>query len=89
MPCPANRGGRAYKACKTNVSSELISPRSLHALAENESLRKWVMPEMMKAALAREFHELLRIEELRIPAPHSGKILIKVAARGVCRTDLA
>ena len=47
------------------------------------------MPEMMKAAIVREFHERLRIEELRIPAPHYGKILIKVAACGVCHTDLA
>jgi len=46
------------------------------------------MPEMMKAAVVREFRGPLRIEELRIPAPGPGQILVKVAACGVCHTDL-
>ena len=46
------------------------------------------MPEKMKAAVVREFGAPLRLEELPIPAPGPGRILVKVAACGVCHTDL-
>jgi propanol-preferring alcohol dehydrogenase len=46
------------------------------------------MVKTMKAALVRAFHEPLRIEEVPIPTPGPGEVLIKVVASGVCHTDL-
>ena len=46
------------------------------------------MAEMMKAAVVREFGAPLRLEEVPIPTPGPRQILVKVAACGVCHTDL-
>lgn len=46
------------------------------------------MAETMKAAVVREFGEPLAIEEVPIPTPGPGEVLVKVAACGVCHTDL-
>jgi propanol-preferring alcohol dehydrogenase len=43
---------------------------------------------MMKAAVVREFGRPLQIEEMPIPEVPPGQILVKVAASGVCHTDL-
>ena len=42
----------------------------------------------MKAAVVRNFHEPLTIEEMPVPAPQYGEVLVKIAATGVCHTDL-
>lgn len=42
----------------------------------------------MKAAVLHSFAEPLRIEEVPTPAPGAGEVLIKVAASGVCHSDL-
>jgi propanol-preferring alcohol dehydrogenase len=42
----------------------------------------------MRAAIVRKFSAPLRIEEMRIPTPGPGQILVKVAACGICHTDL-
>ena len=42
----------------------------------------------MKAAVVRKTAGSFNIEELRTPAPGPGEILVKVAACGVCHTDL-
>ena len=42
----------------------------------------------MKAAVLHSFAEPLRIEETPTPTPGSGEVLIKVAACGVCHSDL-
>ncbi len=42
----------------------------------------------MKAAVAREFGKPLVIEERPIPEPGAGEVLVKIAATGVCHTDL-
>jgi len=42
----------------------------------------------MKAAVVRAFKEPLAIEEVPVPAPGAGQILVKIAASGVCHTDL-
>ncbi|MGC4028022.1 MAG: alcohol dehydrogenase AdhP [Steroidobacteraceae bacterium] len=42
----------------------------------------------MKAAVVREFGKPLVIEEVPVPRPRAGEILVKVAACGVCHTDL-
>jgi len=46
------------------------------------------MPKMMKAAVVHQFGKPLTIEEVPIPTPKSGEILIKIIANGVCHTDL-
>ncbi|MBW8483731.1 alcohol dehydrogenase catalytic domain-containing protein [Actinomadura parmotrematis] len=42
----------------------------------------------MRAALLREFHAPLRVEEVTVAAPQAGEVLVKVAASGVCGSDL-
>jgi propanol-preferring alcohol dehydrogenase len=46
------------------------------------------MVETMKAAVVRAFGKPLTIEEVAIPTPGPGELLIKVVASGVCHTDL-
>jgi alcohol dehydrogenase, propanol-preferring len=46
------------------------------------------MPRTMKAAVVREFKQPLAIEEVPVPNPGPEQILVKVAASGVCHTDL-
>ncbi|MBL6457376.1 zinc-dependent alcohol dehydrogenase [Belnapia sp. T6] len=43
---------------------------------------------MMKAAVAREFGAPLVIEDMPIPEPGPDQILVRIAATGVCHTDL-
>ena len=46
------------------------------------------MSETMRAAVLRELKTKLKIERLPIPEPGPGEILVKVAACGVCHSDL-
>jgi propanol-preferring alcohol dehydrogenase len=46
------------------------------------------MQSTMKAAVVREFGKPLLIEEVQVPRPGPGQILVKIAATGVCHTDL-
>ncbi|AOB32294.1 alcohol dehydrogenase [Bordetella sp. H567] len=46
------------------------------------------MTKTMKAAVVREFGKPLVIEEVAVPTPGPGQILVKIAATGVCHTDL-
>lgn len=46
------------------------------------------MATVMRAAVAHAFGEPLTIDELPVPDPGPGEILVKVAATGVCHTDL-
>lgn len=46
------------------------------------------MAKTMKAAVVQQFGKPLTIEEVPIPTPRPGEILIKVIATGVCHTDL-
>lgn len=43
---------------------------------------------MMKAAVARKFGAPLAIEEVPVPTPGAGEVLVKIEATGVCHTDL-
>ncbi len=47
-----------------------------------------MIPKKMRAAVVREFGEPLSIEEMPVPQPGAGQILVRVAASGVCHTDL-
>jgi len=42
----------------------------------------------MKAAVVHQFGQPLRIEEVPIPSPGPGEVLVKIAASGVCHTDV-
>lgn len=46
------------------------------------------MPPTMKAAVVREFRKPLVIEEVPAPQPGAGQVVVKIAATGVCHTDL-
>ena len=46
------------------------------------------MTKTMKAAVVHEFGKPLSIEEVPLPTPGAGQILVKIAASGVCHTDL-
>ncbi len=46
------------------------------------------MQKTMKAAFVEKFGEPLKIEEVAIPTPGPGQVLVEVAASGVCHTDL-
>jgi propanol-preferring alcohol dehydrogenase len=46
------------------------------------------MPDMMKAAVVREFKKPLVIEDMPIPEPADDEILVRFMATGVCHTDL-
>ncbi|WP_117236857.1 alcohol dehydrogenase AdhP [Thermus sediminis] len=46
------------------------------------------MANTMKAAVVHAFGQPLSIEELPVPEPGEGQILVKVEASGVCHTDL-
>jgi S-(hydroxymethyl)glutathione dehydrogenase/alcohol dehydrogenase len=42
----------------------------------------------MRAALMRAFHQPLSIEAIELQAPQAGEVLVRIAASGVCRSDL-
>lgn len=46
------------------------------------------MNKTMKAAVVHAFGEPLAIREMPVPMPGAGQVLVKVAASGVCHTDL-
>ncbi|WP_367109328.1 alcohol dehydrogenase AdhP [uncultured Psychrobacter sp.] len=46
------------------------------------------MSNKMKAAVLHEFNQPLQIEEVDIPTPGPGEIVVKMQASGVCHTDL-
>lgn len=46
------------------------------------------MTKTMKAAVVREFKQPLVIEDVPVPTPHAGQILVRITASGVCHTDL-
>ena len=46
------------------------------------------MSKTMKAAVVKEFGKPLVIQEVPIPEPRDGEVLVKIEACGVCHTDL-
>jgi len=47
-----------------------------------------IMPELMKAAVVRALGAPLTIEDVPVPAPGPGEVLVQIHACGVCHTDL-
>ncbi len=46
------------------------------------------MPRTMKAAVVRAFGKPLTVEDVAVPVPGPGEILVKIVSTGVCHTDL-
>ncbi|MHB0775834.1 alcohol dehydrogenase AdhP [Halomonas sp. WWR20] len=46
------------------------------------------MDKTMRAAVVRAFKQPLAIEEVAVPRPGPGEVLVRIAASGVCHTDL-
>jgi propanol-preferring alcohol dehydrogenase len=46
------------------------------------------MNKTMKAAVVRAFGQPLSVEEIPVPAPGPGEVLVKIMTSGVCHTDL-
>lgn len=46
------------------------------------------IPKTMKAAVSKEYGKPLVIEEVPVPEPKDGEVLVKIEACGVCHTDL-
>ena len=46
------------------------------------------MTKTMKAAVAHAFGKPLAVEEVPVPTPGYGEVLVKVSATGECHTDL-
>ena len=46
------------------------------------------MPKTMKAAVVTAFGQPLEFREVAVPTPGAGQVLVKIAASGVCHTDL-
>ena len=47
-----------------------------------------MIPKLMMAAVVRQFGKPLSLEEIPVPVPEAGEVLIKLATTGVCHTDL-
>ena len=46
------------------------------------------MGNTMKAAVVRELGKPLALEEVPVPQPNENQILVRIAATGICHTDL-
>jgi len=55
---------------------------------ETETEGEQAMSKTMKAAVVREFGKPLTIEEVPVPQPGFGQVLVRIEASGVCHTDL-
>ena len=42
----------------------------------------------MKAAVVHDFHQPLVIEEVPVPSPGPGQVVVKVETSGLCHTDI-
>jgi alcohol dehydrogenase, propanol-preferring len=51
-------------------------------------MAKTAVAKTMKAAVVHKFGQPLSIDEVAVPVPGAGEVLIKVMATGVCHTDL-
>src|SRR4051812_29410770 len=43
---------------------------------------------MMKAAVLHAVHQALSVDEVSVDDPHAGEVVVRLAASGVCRSDL-
>ena len=43
---------------------------------------------VVRAAVVEQFHQPLRIEDMPVPIPGHGQVLVKVETSGLCHTDI-
>src|ERR1700760_608352 len=69
------------------IECAVLAPAYLRALALT---LLWAsgMSKTMKAAVVHQFGAPLQIEDVAIPTPKAGEVLVKIMASGVCHTDL-
>lgn len=53
-----------------------------------EENRQKIEKKTMKAVVLKEFHQPFAVEELPVPEPGPGEVLVKVMASGLCLTDV-
>src|SRR5277367_6414736 len=53
---------------------------------QSSQAESFAMPKLMKAAVVRSFGKPLTIEEVAIPTPGPGEVLVSIVATGVCHT---
>ncbi len=78
--------GRARRAGRSCAASTR-TPRNGRKVP-GPSQRSRAMDRTMKAAVVRAFGQPLVIEEVAVPRPGPGDVLVKIEACGVCHTDL-
>ena len=42
----------------------------------------------MRAAVVTDFHSPLQVQDLPIPEPGAGEVLVRIEASGLCHTDI-
>ncbi|GGO96637.1 zinc-binding dehydrogenase [Actinomyces gaoshouyii] len=57
-------------------------------MTSNDAVQNPDIPDTMRAAVLRDTAKGLEVETLRTPRPKAGEVLIKVAACGLCHSDL-
>ena len=48
----------------------------------------WTCQIPMRAAVLHRLHEPLVVKEVDVEPPHAGEVLVRLAASGVCRSDM-
>jgi len=87
-PPPAAQRLRARAVDLADLAQRLCGSTSITVGLDGMSVaRAGVMTKTMKAAVVREFGEPLSLEQIPIPTPGPGEVLVKIRATGVCHTD--
>jgi len=51
--------------------------------------RRGAVNQRSKAVVARELGKPVSVEQIEVQAPHAGEVMIRLAACGVCHSDLS
>jgi propanol-preferring alcohol dehydrogenase len=70
------------------MATDLSMRPRLDDTGQDEKRRKVGVAQKMRAAVVHRFGEPLSIDELPVPEPGPGEIVVKLVATGVCHTDL-
>src|SRR4051794_9369839 len=82
-----SRSSRVFNASRS-VATGLSMPTRLAHAEGGEKQRSKPVGEKMRAAVLHAFGDPLTIDELPVPEPGPGEIVVRLAATGVCHTDL-
>src|SRR5690242_13222422 len=87
----ADRLRPTFLTDKTKPSSLTCINASGRLTSEHPGIRRnrrTAMARFMKAAVVRELGRPLVVDEIPVPTPGPGEVLVKIVATGVCHTDL-